>query len=255
MINPVIIGQISDLHIGAAAKARGEHPEDNLLRAFEALRAYKPDIILATGDLANDEGVEEYAALAKLLPQAPAPVFLLPGNHDDPERMRAAFPDHTYFPASGHLSYAIDHLPVRVVCVDQIELHKVPGRFTPGLASWLNTTLAAAPDKPTLVALHHPPFLTNDILFDTIGLLGADEFKRVIARHPQVKRIACGHHHRMTSGIVAHATAISAPSTAWAYGSALREGDTPATITAEPPAFLLHTWTPRGGFAAHMVSF
>lgn len=255
MSSPIIIAQISDLHIGAAPKLRGEKPEDNLLRAFDALRAYKPDIILATGDLANNEGAEEYAALAQLLPHAPAPVFLLPGNHDAPDKMRAALPDHTYFPMSGHLSYTIDHLPVRVVCLDQTELHAVPGRFTQELASWLNATLAAAPDKPTLVALHHPPFFTNDILFDTIGLLGADLFKHVISRHPQVKRIACGHHHRVTHGLVAHAPAISAPSTAWAYGSAFHEGDTPATITAEPPAFLLHVWTARGGFAAHMMNF
>lgn len=255
MSSPVIIAQVSDLHIGAAPKIRGERPEDNLLRAFEALRAYKPDIILATGDLANDERAEEYAALAQLLPQAPAPVFLLPGNHDDPDRMRAAFPDHTYLPAIGHLSYAIDHLPVRIVCVDQTERGQVPGRFTPELAAWLNATLKDAPDKPTLVALHHPPYNTNDILFDTIGLLGADVFKQVIARHPQVKRITSGHHHRLTSGMVAHAPALSAPSTAWAYGSALREGDVPATITQEPPGFLLHIWTERSGFAAHMMNF
>lgn len=255
MSSPIIIAQISDLHIGAAPKLRGEKPEDNLLRAFEALRAFKPDLILATGDLANNEGAEEYAALAKLLPHAPAPVFLLPGNHDDPERMRAAFPDHTYFPANGHLSYTIDYLPVRVVCLDQTELHEVPGRFTPELAAWLNATLNVAPDKPTLLALHHPPFPTNDILFDTIGLLGADLFKQVIARHPQVKRIVCGHHHRVTQGLVAHAPAISAPSTAWAYGSAFREGDTPATITNEPPAFLLHIWTASSGFATHLMNF
>lgn len=255
MTAPVIIGQISDLHIGATPKLRGERPEDNLLRAFEALRPFKPDIILATGDLANDEGTEEYAALAQLLAHAPAPVFLLPGNHDDPAKMRAAFPDHSYFPADGHLSYSIDHLPVRVVCLDQIELHAVPGRFTPELATWLNAALAAEPDKPTLVALHHPPFLTNDILFDTIGLLGSDLFKNVIARHPQVKRIVCGHHHRVTQGLVAHAPAISAPSTAWAYGSAFHDGDAPATITAEPPAFMLHVWTARGGFATHTMTF
>ena len=255
MTNPTIIGQVSDLHIGAAPKLRGETPEDNLLRAFEALRPFKPDILLATGDLANDAGAEEYAVLADLLPHAPAPVFLLPGNHDDPDKMRAAFPDHTYFPANGHLSYTIDHLPVRIVCVDQTERHKVHGRFTQEHAVWLNETLADAPDKPTLVALHHPPYETNDILFDTIGLLDANIFKRVIARHPQVKRITSGHHHRLTSGMVAHAAALSAPSTAWAYGSALRQGDTPASITPEPPAFLLHTWTERGGFAAHMINF
>jgi Icc protein len=253
--SPVIIAQISDLHIGAAPKLRDEWPEDNLLRAFEALRPINPDIILATGDLANDEGAGEYEALAQLLPHAPAPVYLLPGNHDAPAKMRIAFPEHSYFPADGHLSYAIEHLPVRVVCLDQTEPHAVHGRFTKELAAWLNATLASAPDKPTLVALHHPPFPTNDILFDTIGLLEPENFRRVIARHPQVKRIVCGHHHRLTTSVIAHAPAISAPSTAWTYGSAFQDGDTPATITTEPPAFLLHVWTERGGFATHMVNF
>lgn len=255
MTDPVIIGQISDLHIGAQAKLRGEAPEENLVRAFRALERCKPDIILATGDLANNEGAEEYQALAKLLPRAPAPVFLLPGNHDHRDRMRAAFPDHQYLPGEGHLSYAIDHLPVRIICLDQTIPGAVTGLFNMELATWLDTILAAAPHKPTMVALHHPPFRTNDILFDTIGLKGAGLFEQVIAEHKQVGRIVCGHHHRLTADKVAHAPAISAPSTAWAYGAAYREGDEPAQITDEPPGFLLHVWTKSSGFATHLQNF
>ncbi|MEJ0058822.1 MAG: hypothetical protein WDM79_04190 [Terricaulis sp.] len=86
---------------------------------------------------ANDARADEYGVLAGLLNDAPAPLFLLPGNHDDPALMRAAFPAHGYFPREGPLSYAIDEFPVRLVAIDQIVFGETHGDFTPEHARWL----------------------------------------------------------------------------------------------------------------------
>ncbi|MFX7895069.1 hypothetical protein ABTK48_20360, partial [Acinetobacter baumannii] len=68
---------------------------------------------------------------------------------------------------------------------------------------------------PTIVALHHPPHTTGLAVMDAMALQhGLDGFEALIARHPQVQRIVCGHLHRMTLGRVAHAPVVSAPSTA-----------------------------------------
>jgi 3',5'-cyclic AMP phosphodiesterase CpdA len=245
-----LVAQISDTHVradddGAAAR--------QLRKALAQARDYQADVILLTGDLVNDERADEYAVLAEAIADPPAPLFLMPGNHDDRARIRAAFPRHGYLPRNGSLSFALEQFPVRIVAIDQIVPGATHGLLTEAEAEWLDRTLAAVPDKPTLVALHHPPFPTHDLLFDRIGLMDADLFAAVIAKHPQVTRIICGHHHRVAVGQVAHAPVIVAPSTSWTYGLALHEGQPIAPRTAEQPGWMLHAWTATGGFASHFM--
>lgn len=242
-----ILAQISDTHVRAddgGASAR------QLARALDQAREYRADVILLTGDLANDELEQEYAVVAQTLTKAHAPVYVLPGNHDDRARIRAALPEHSYLPAAGPLSYTIEGFPVRIVCVDQIVPGETHGLFTEAQAEWLDSMLSQRPDTPTTIALHHPPFATHDLLFDKIGLRNADLFSAVIAKHQQVMRILCGHHHRLAVGQSAHAPVVAAPSTSWAYGLALHPGQPVAPRTDEQPGWMLHAWSADGGFAS-----
>jgi 3',5'-cyclic AMP phosphodiesterase CpdA len=250
MVGRFLLAQISDPHVRAddGGAAAGQ-----LRRALAQAREYRADVVLLTGDLANDERADEYDALAEVLANFPAPLFMIPGNHDDRARIRAAFRDHAYLPAAGQLSFTVEQFPVRIVAVDQIVPGETHGMLTPEHAEWLDIALSRVRDKPTVVALHHPPFLTHDLLFDTIGLLDADRFARVIARHPQVKRVICGHHHRVAVGQVAHAPVIVAPSTSWTYGLAMHPGQQIAPRTQEEPGWILHAWTASGGFASHFM--
>ncbi len=236
-----VLGQISDLHAVAARREESYDTNGNVLRALEKLRGYKPDLILATGDLANDAKAEEYSALAPLLANAPAPLFLAPGNHDHRGLLRAAFPAHAYLPAAGKLSYVIEQFGVRVVVFDSTVEGKTGGMFTEEDGGWLDAALSAAPDRPTIVALHHPPFLTHERLFDRIGLDNREGFAAVIARHKQVQLVIAGHHHRAVIGRVAHAPAIVAPATAYTYSMALREEQAVGQKSPEA-AFALHVW-------------
>lgn len=245
-----ILAQISDTHVradddGAAAA--------QLRRALRQAREYRADAIVLTGDLVNNEGADEYAALASALVDPPAPLFLLPGNHDDRANLRAAFASHSYLPREGSLSFALEQFPVRIVAIDQIVPGETHGLLTQVQAEWLDRTLAAEPSKPTIVALHHPPFLTHDLLFDQIGLLDAGLLASVIARHKQVQRLICGHHHRVTIGQIAHAPVIVAPSTSWVYGLALNDSQQIAPKTTEQPGWMLHVWTEQGGIASHFM--
>lgn len=236
-----VLGQISDLHVLAA---QGDEPFDtngNVRRAFEKIASYQPDLILATGDLANDARPEEYAALAPLLADPPAPLFLVPGNHDNRDLLRAAFPGHLYLPRQGKLSYTIETFPLRLVVFDSAEQGKTGGTFAEADAQWLEATLAAAPGAPTIVALHHPPFLSHERLFDRISLDGREAFAAVIGRHRQVQLVIAGHHHRAVVGRVAHAPAVVAPATAYTYSMALRE-DQKIGVKSPEAAFALHVW-------------
>lgn len=59
---------------------------------------------------------------------------------------------------------------------------------------WLDAELGAAPDRPTLLALHHPPLSTGSPAWDDICLPAADRngLGEVVSRHPQVRRIVGG---------------------------------------------------------------
>ncbi len=245
-----LLAQISDLHVRADD---GGAAVGQVQRALAQAKQYGVDAILLTGDLVNSEAADEYKALAQALADPPAPLYLMPGNHDDRACIRDLFPEHQYLPRAGVLSYVIERFPVRIVVVDQIVPGETHGLLTEGQAQWLDRTLAEQPTRPTLVALHHPPFPTHDLLFDTINLRDADLFADVIARHRQVDRVICGHHHRVVIGQVAHAPVIVAPSTSWAYGLALHEGQEIAPHTREQPGWMLHIWTARTGFASHLL--
>jgi 3',5'-cyclic AMP phosphodiesterase CpdA len=245
-----VLAQISDTHVRAdddGASAR------QLTRALAAAARYRPDLIMLTGDLVNDERPEEYDALAEALATAPAPFFLIPGNHDSRDLLRRTFPSHSYLPTAAPLSYALDDFAVRVIAIDQIVPGETHGVLTESQADWLDATLAAAATKPTLIALHHPPFPTHDLLFDRIGLHDADLLAGVIAKHRQVERLICGHHHRAVFGQCAHAPVVVAPSTSWSYGLALDEGHEIAPRTAEPCGWMLHVRSGLGGFASHFM--
>lgn len=244
---PFVLAQISDLHV--TALENGEEAA-RLRRTLASIAAHEPDAIIATGDLVDEGSAAEYACLAAALDQAPAQVFLLPGNHDDAAALRRGFPAHVYLPDEPPLCYALDHLPVRIVAIDQTFPGLVGGLFLPEHAEWLHATLSSDP-TPTIVALHHPPFATHTG-FDAVGLGGADLFEAIIARHPHVLRIVCGHVHRAIVGRVASVEAMTCPSTARAFSVDL--GGEEAASLEEPPGYLLHVWRRQSGLATFVMS-
>jgi len=251
MTDAFLLAQISDTHVradddGAAA--------GQLHRALAQAKDYSVHAIMLTGDLVNDERADEYAVLAEAIAHAPAPLFVMPGNHDDRARLLAALgAKHPYLPRKGPLCFAVEDFPVRLVALDPTVAGETHGQFTKDQAHWLDRTLSKQRKKPTIVSLHHPPFATHDLLFDHIGLRNGELFARVIARHKQVVRIICGHHHRVAVGQVAHAPTVVAPSTSWIYGLAVHKGQQVAPRTGERPGWMLHAWTPKAGFASHFM--
>lgn len=109
---------------------------------------------------------------------------------------------------------------------------------------WLAQRLAEDA-RPTVIAMHHPPFATDIAHMDTIGLLeGAAELEAIVRRHPQVERVLCGHLHRPIQARFGGTLASTCPSPAHQVALDLRpEG--PDCFVMEPPGYQLHAW--RGG--------
>src|SRR5207245_3949899 len=104
---------------------------------------------------------EEYALLRSLLEPLSMPVFVIPGNHDAREPMRDAFIADGYLPHEGFLHYAIEEHALRIIGLDTLVPGEAGGALCEDRLRWIDRALAAAPGRPTLVLMHHPPFATG----------------------------------------------------------------------------------------------
>lgn len=254
----MLICQLTDLHVRPVGKSANRVSETNMFaqRAFEAVAAFmpRPDVVILSGDLTECGLPEEYANVAALIARhLPMPVLVIPGNHDRRENLRttlAHLPGVTVDPL--YVQYAVEDYPVRLVMLDTAVPGFGHGELRPDQLQWLDRTLTAAPDKPTLIAMHHPPFACGIAHMDRIMLRNAADFVGVIARHRQVERIVCGHHHRPITARVGPAIASICPSVAHQVEMSL-DPKAPACFVFEPPAFQLHRWTGTEGVVSHTV--
>ena len=169
--------------------------------------------MLVSGDLAENAAHAEYEQALELLAPLRAPIFVLPGNHDD----RAALRRHFAVPGvdGEPVQYAADLGPLRLVVIDTTRPGEDPGTLDEERLAWLDAELAAAPGAPTVLAMHHPPLRTGMPALDDMGL--PDEDRRalgaVVERHPQVRRIVAGHMHRLIAAELAGRAVLAVPST------------------------------------------
>lgn len=237
MTNPVLLAQLSDLHI--CDEWEGVDPVARLERVVEAVRALPNpvDAILVSGDLTDDGSEESYRRACHLLERLDAPLHALPGNHDDRRRLREAFD----LPGSGEepIDYGVMVGPLRVVVFDSIVPGQDPGAFPPERLAWLDRELGRDGESPTLLALHHPPLPTGIPEWDAINLTQTDReaMAEVVGRHSQLRLIAGGHLHRTAVGAIAGCPVFSAPS-ACLQARPDFEGD--AVELVGPSGFALH---------------
>jgi 3',5'-cyclic AMP phosphodiesterase CpdA len=216
----VILAQLSDPHIKVGPNDEGSAAA--LARAVEAVLALTPlpDAVVVTGDLAEHAGAAEYERFAELVAPLPMPVHVLPGNHDDLD-----------WPGP----HSVDCGGTRLVLCDT----HIPGRDDGHLdLDWLESELG---DGPTIVAMHHPPFLTGIGGLDAIGLPAPERaaLATLLSRSPQVKRVIAGHVHRTAFATLGGCVVATCASTN--LQARLEIGTPSYTIVPEPPAFLVHT--------------
>jgi 3',5'-cyclic-AMP phosphodiesterase len=238
MTGPFLLVQLSDPHIGATWA--GGDPVAGLRAAVESVRRLpdRPDAILMSGDLADNAADGEYELVRDLLAEIGVPVFVLPGNHDDRDRLRAHF-DLPGAPGAP-VQYAADLGPLRLLVLDSTRPGEARGELDCARLEWLDAELAAAPDRPTVLALHHPPVSTGIGAWDEIGLPVDDRraFGEVVHRHPHVRRIVAGHIHRAMTGELAGRAVVAVPSTYVQGRLSFNSGE--LETAPEPPGFGVH---------------
>src|SRR3954454_25364234 len=158
-MKPVLLAQLSDLHLGANWDGVDPRP-----RAEEVVKAVRSlpnpvDAVVASGDLTDDGREESYAIVRELFEGFDVPVHVLPGNHDNRARLRQAFE----LPGAGEdpVDYATDVGELRLVILDSHVPGQAPGAFDPEQLAWLDAELSNERERPTLLVMHHSPLPTG----------------------------------------------------------------------------------------------
>lgn len=252
----MLIAQLSDPHVTAPGKLLYGRVDTVafLARAVVAVNALdpRPDVVVLTGDLVEDGSAAEYTHLRGLLATLRMPLFVIPGNHDAREALRAAFAGDGYLPPGGFLDYTVDTYPVRIVALDTLADSGHHGQLRPEQLTWLEAALAARPECPTIVLMHHPPFATGIEFMDRYALAEAGAFAEIIGRHQQIERILCGHLHRAIDRRFAGTVAGTAPGTAHQFRLDVNPR-APLRLMFEPPGYQLHLWRDGAGLVTHTV--
>ena len=252
-----IIAQLSDFHVRPHGKtAYGDVDTNGMFHdAIDAVLKLdpQPDCIVVSGDLTDCGLDEEYQIVAYGLGRLPMPVFVIPGNHDRREQLiQSLSPRHRYLPRDGFINFAADAFPVRLIGLDSVETGQTYGSFCATRQQWLRGALAAGGGKPTVIVIHHPPFLVGVDGMDELRLIDATALGVIIKDHPEVERVLCGHYHRAITVRYAGTVGYVAPSTAHQVALDLRPGRSNRFIM-EPPGLAVHTWRPDMGITSHLV--
>jgi len=204
------IAQITDTHLYAdpAGRLLGLNTQACLQQVVQLAAQKPPQLVVATGDLAHDGSAEAYRRVRQCLTHLQAPVYCLPGNHDDAEALQRCMSDDGYFSTS----------TVSVNGWQQIFLNSTVsgsdgGHLSERELQMLEDTLAASNGLPTLIWLHHQPVAIGSHWLDAMAIDNAPDFFRIVDRHPQIRAITWGHVHQCFDRQYKHVRLLATPST------------------------------------------
>jgi Icc protein len=202
--------QITDLHLLSekGVELYGVDTAATLEKVIEAILNLesKPDLIIATGDLAEDASPQTYRRLQKILSAIDIPVYVLAGNHDDVHEMQKSLVNEQIKFESqlefGDWDFAFVNTQV---------IGESHGFISQTAMSMLEENLAKANGRPILIALHHTP--SNVCPSRGCQLHNASALKALIDQHPNVKAVLAGHTHTPVEEVLGECTIYTTPST------------------------------------------
>lgn len=231
-----LIAQITDLHLRDDGQYKFHNPAEALHAAFRDMKTLDqtPDLILLTGDI-MDRSSQSYDLAQALLSEAPFPLLVMPGNHDRPKAFRQAFGSQLDWQGT-HLSF---HYRCRDIDVIALETTLETGKA--GISAmqlqWLAQLLPQL-TRPSLLALHHPPFRTGLPHLDQPGFENADALAALVQSSP-ICRVIAGHSHRMITGLFGGVLASTAAPLGYGLSMSFQEGVRHQPIKS-PASYELH---------------
>lgn len=247
MREPLKILQITDTHL--YADNTGRLLGVNTLESFRAViqtfvdTDWRPDLVLATGDLVHDATPRGYRQLAAILDDFGVPVYCLPGNHDDPEAMK------TYLQGRNvSCPKVVEKRGWRLILLDSVVPGKVGGSLASAELNLLQQELDSSP-LYTLISLHHQPVAVGSAWLDEMGLDNAEALLGTVDAHPEVRGLLWGHVHQQFDGQRNGVSLMGTPSTCVQF-----EPDSEKfSVDKAQPGFRLLTLMPDGQILSEVM--
>jgi Icc protein len=175
--------QISDTHLSAAPNTPADNdPDASLLATLDAVRDVRADLVLLTGDLAEDGSLAGLQRLRGAVDGLSTQLLAVAGNHDELDNVRAVF----------GTADTVEVGRWRVMGVESM----IPGQDHGSVdVERLTERLDRLDDRPTLIGIHHPPRSpsTNQMF----QLIGAEAMLAALRDRAHVRAIVSGHLHEV----------------------------------------------------------
>ncbi|PXX89395.1 3',5'-cyclic-AMP phosphodiesterase [Marinobacter vulgaris] len=202
----------------------------------------QPDLILATGDIAQDASEEAYRLFGDKLKAFRSSSVWIAGNHDDsPLLARIAAEnraDQRHVIQGGW----------QFVLLDTSVPGKVFGHLADSELAFLESTLLENPDTPALIALHHHPVEIDTEWMSPIGLRNRDAFWQVVDRFSQVRIVLWGHIHQDLDQSRKGVRLLATPSTCIQFTA----GSVEFSVEDKAPGYRWFELLPSGDFATEV---
>lgn len=183
-------------------------------QSFEAVlkdiqNANKPvDFIIHSGDISQDYSEASYARVADMLSSFNVPVYCVPGNHDDPNKMAKVYPRERMSTDKHILS---KHW--QIILLDSHQEGMVKGFLDQSQLTHLEQCLQQNPQHHAIIVFHHHPVQVGSQWLDNLWLTNATAFWQIISRYPNVHTVLFGHVHQQFEQIHRGIGCYSTPST------------------------------------------
>jgi 3',5'-cyclic-AMP phosphodiesterase len=168
------------------------------------------DLLVLTGDTAHDELQATYEVVRGELGPWCDRLRIIPGNHDNRSAITRVFPEACSV-SGDRVTFDMRWKNWQLIGLDSQLPGEVAGSLEAEQLQWLDARLRQSPETQTLLFLHHPPISTDSPWLDKLLLRDAAELAGVLAAHPQVRLMGCGHVHQEVWGALAHATLFTTP--------------------------------------------
>ncbi|RME70111.1 MAG: 3',5'-cyclic-AMP phosphodiesterase [Planctomycetota bacterium] len=206
--------QITDMHLVAdrAGRVRGVCGHESLGAVLAAARSrahvWPPDAVLATGDLSDDGSAASYRHFRERVAGLEAPVYWIPGNHDDRAVMDEVLPGGNVM-AERSLRLGA----WQIVLLDSQLPGEVRGRLGVRELARLDAELGGSDRPHALVVLHHNPCDIGSRWFAPLGIEDEAAFWEGIERHERVRAVLFGHIHQDFERVRGGVRLLASPST------------------------------------------
>ena len=222
--------QITDPHLygSAAGRLRGVETDSSLHAVLQDAFARAPNFeaLLVTGDLVQDDK-SGYLRFRSIFGNITKPVLCIPGNHDEPESMRAELNCAPFEICGAH-----EIGDWQFVMLDSYDPGHVGGRLVQSELARLDNALSIS-KKHSMVCLHHHPIPMGSRWLDSVGLAESDDFWRVIDTHANVRAVVWGHVHQAYDGKRGNVRLYATPST----GAQFLPKSERYAVDSRPPAY------------------